>query len=109
MRDQKGWTEHAEFMDALEAEHFFVLGGPLRNYSKHRAMLIVNAPNEQELRRRLEAGPGCARVCYELSTSILGDSPRKTTVTRPGSQPRNRFTRFGAIRDAQRAEALLTS
>src|SRR5437660_8229858 len=72
MRDQKGWTEHAEFMDALEAEHFFVLGGPLRNYSKHRAMLIVNAPNEQELRRRLEAGPGCARVCYELSTSILG-------------------------------------
>ena len=57
MRDQKGWTEHAEFMDALEAEHFFVLGGPLRNYSKHRAMLIVKARNEQELRRRLDADP----------------------------------------------------
>jgi uncharacterized protein YciI len=57
MRDQKGWTEHAKFMDALEAEHFVVLGGPLRNFSKHRAMLIVNAPDEQELRRRLDADP----------------------------------------------------
>ena len=37
MRDQKGWTEHAAFMDALEAERLVILGGPLRNYSKHRA------------------------------------------------------------------------
>jgi uncharacterized protein YciI len=57
MRDQKGWTEHAKFMEALEAEHFVVLGGPLRNFSKHRAMLIVNAPDKQELRRRLDADP----------------------------------------------------
>ena len=35
----------------------FVLGGPLRNFSKHGAMLIVNAPNEQGLRRRLDADP----------------------------------------------------
>ena len=53
MRDQKGWDEHARFMDALEEEHFVILGGPLGNYPKHRAMLIISAPDEQTLRERL--------------------------------------------------------
>jgi uncharacterized protein YciI len=56
MREQKGWTDHARFMDILEAEHFVVLGGPLK-YSKHRAMLVVNASNEQELHKRLAEDP----------------------------------------------------
>ena len=56
MREQKGWTDHARFMDTLEAEHFVILGGPLK-YSKHRAMLIINAEGEQELRRRLAEDP----------------------------------------------------
>ena len=56
MREQKGWTEHAKFMDALETEHFVVLGGPLK-YSKHRAMLVVNASEEHELRRSLADDP----------------------------------------------------
>lgn len=56
MREQNGWTDHANFMDALEAEHFVLLGGPLK-YSKHRALLIINASNEQELRRRLAEDP----------------------------------------------------
>ena len=56
MRDQKGWAEHAVFMDTLADEHFVVLGGPLR-YSKHRAMLVLNAPNEGVLRKRLAEDP----------------------------------------------------
>jgi len=56
MQEQKGWADHAKFTDALEAEHFVVLGGALK-YSKHRAMLIVNASSEQELRRRLADDP----------------------------------------------------
>ena len=56
MREQKGWTDHAKFMDALETEQFVVLGGPLK-YPKHRAMLIVKASNEQELRSRLAEDP----------------------------------------------------
>ena len=56
MRDQKGWTEHAVFMDALADEHFVILGGPLK-YSKHRAMLILNALNESVLRKRLAEDP----------------------------------------------------
>ena len=56
MREQKGWTEHANFMDALETEHFVVLGGPLK-YSKHRAMLVVNSSDEEGLRKRLAEDP----------------------------------------------------
>src|SRR2546426_4687908 len=56
MRDQKGWTEHAVFMDVLADEHFVILGGPLK-YSKHRAMLILNALNESVLRKRLAEDP----------------------------------------------------
>jgi hypothetical protein len=56
MRDQKGWTEHAVFMDVLADEHFVILGGPLK-YSKHRAMLILNALDESVLRKRLAEDP----------------------------------------------------
>lgn len=56
MREQKGWTEHATFMDAIADEHFVVLGGPLK-YSKHRAMLVVNAANDVILRKRLAEDP----------------------------------------------------
>ena len=52
MRGQKRWTEHAVFIDALADEHFVILGGRLK-YSKHRAMLVLDAPNEVVLRKRL--------------------------------------------------------
>jgi hypothetical protein len=57
MRDQKGWPEHAVFMDALADEHLVKLGGSLGNYRKHRAMLILDAPNEEVLRKRLAEDP----------------------------------------------------
>ncbi len=57
MRDQKGWSEHATFMNALADEHFVVIGGPLGNYSKHRALLILNASDEQSLRKKLTEDP----------------------------------------------------
>jgi uncharacterized protein YciI len=57
MRDQKGWPEHAAFVDALADERFVILGGPLGNYRKHRAMLILDAPNEEILRKRLAEDP----------------------------------------------------
>jgi uncharacterized protein YciI len=52
MREQKGWTEHAAFMDALAEEGFIVLGGPLKNYAKHRTLLIFQAPDEETVRTR---------------------------------------------------------
>ncbi len=57
MRDQKGWTEHAVFMDALADDHFVILGGPLGNYPKHRALLVLDALNEGILRKRLAEDP----------------------------------------------------
>jgi uncharacterized protein YciI len=56
MREQKGWDEHAVFMDSLAAERFVILGGPLK-YSRHRAMLILSAHNEEALRKRLAEDP----------------------------------------------------
>ncbi len=56
MREQKGWNEHAVFMDALADEHFVILAGPLK-YRRHRSMLIVNALNEEMLRKRLAEDP----------------------------------------------------
>ncbi len=70
MRGQKGWDEHAVFMEALADEHFVVLGGPLK-YLKHRAMLVLNAPNEVVLRNSLKT-LGCAPECFAPSKSILG-------------------------------------
>jgi len=57
MREQVAWSEHAVFMDALTAEGFVVLGGPLGDGSPHRAMLVVDAPSEEEVERRLAADP----------------------------------------------------
>src|SRR5437879_2810369 len=53
MREQDAWSAHAAFMNALAEEGFIVLGGPLGDGVSHRAMLIVDAPSENEVRRRL--------------------------------------------------------
>ena len=56
MREQKGWTEHADFMNALETEGLVMLGGPLK-YARHRALLVLSAPDERVLRERLAEDP----------------------------------------------------
>jgi len=63
------------FMDALADEHFVILGGPLGNYRKHRAMVILDAPNERVLRERLSEDPwmrdGTLRTIEVYSWEIL--------------------------------------
>jgi uncharacterized protein YciI len=54
-RQQAGWAEHAEFMDALAAEGFVVLGGPVGDGV--RVVLVVDAESEAEIRRRLAEDP----------------------------------------------------
>jgi hypothetical protein len=54
-REQDGWDEHAAFMDGLVEEGFVILGGPIGN--GERVMLLVEAENEMEIRRRLEPDP----------------------------------------------------
>jgi len=57
MREQTGWAEHASFMNELTEKRFVVLGGPLKGDVKHRAMLIVDAPDEPTARQRLAKDP----------------------------------------------------
>lgn len=55
IRQQDAWDAHAAFMDALVAEGFVVIGGPLG--SGDRALLAVEAADEQQVRSRLAADP----------------------------------------------------
>jgi uncharacterized protein YciI len=55
VRQQVGWDEHAAFMDALADEGFIVVGGPLAE--GRRALHIVSAADEAEIRRRFADDP----------------------------------------------------
>jgi uncharacterized protein len=49
------WPEHAAFMNALAAEGFVVLGGPLG--SGKEIFLVVQAATEGAVRERLASDP----------------------------------------------------
>ena len=51
LREQDQWDEHAAFMNALVAEGFIVLGGPIGD--GRRVLLIVDAADEEEIAGRL--------------------------------------------------------
>ena len=55
MRQQERWDEHAAFMDALAAEGFIVMGGPLGDGT--RVLHIVEAESEEVVRRRFDDDP----------------------------------------------------
>ena len=78
MRAQAQWTEHAAFMNALAAEGFVVLGGPLG--AGEEVLLIVNAADEGTIRARLAADPWTASSLLEIKSiepwTILLDAGR---------------------------------
>ena len=51
MEQHDGWRAHADFMNALVAEGFIVLGGPLEG--PRDVLLIVHAEDEAEVTARL--------------------------------------------------------
>jgi uncharacterized protein YciI len=55
MREQDAWQAHAEFMDDLAEDGFIVLGGPLGEDG--RALHVVAAETEDEIRQRLAGDP----------------------------------------------------
>lgn len=80
MREQKGWNEHATFMNMLVDEHLVILGGPLHDVHRHRALLVLRAPDEDTLRKRLEDDPwmrsGVLRISELLPWELLlGELP----------------------------------
>jgi uncharacterized protein YciI len=67
--EQAGFAEHASFMNALVAEGFVVLGGPLDD--EDSTLLIVDAPDEGAVRARLAGDPWSAMGLLEL-TAVVG-------------------------------------
>ena len=55
MREQDGWDAHAAFMDALAADGFILVGGPLGDgvHTLH----LVEALDEDTITRRLAEDP----------------------------------------------------
>ncbi len=54
-REQRGWAEHAAYMDRLAAERFFRYVGPLAGGP--RILAIVDSVDERTVRARLEEDP----------------------------------------------------
>ena len=55
MEDQVDWSAHAAFMDALAAERFILLAGPLEG--TRDVLLVVQAQDCSEIVDRLAADP----------------------------------------------------
>ena len=63
--EQDAFAEHASFMNALVAEGFIVLGGPLDDDAS--SLLIVDAPDEQAVRARLAGDPWTTMGLLEVT------------------------------------------
>src|SRR5262245_5284845 len=76
MRSQALWTEHAAFMNALAAEGFVVLGGPLG--AGEEVLLVIDSVSEEMVRARLAADPWSGSGLLEIDRvepwTILLDS-----------------------------------
>ena len=58
MEEQPKWREHRAFMNKLTEEGFAVMGGPLGQSGE--ILLVVEAENQGEVRKRLAADPWTA-------------------------------------------------
>ena len=78
MRSQIRWAEHAAFMNALAAEGFVVLGGPLG--SGEEVLLVIDAPSEEAARERLATDPwssaGLLQIARVEPWTVLLDGRR---------------------------------
>jgi uncharacterized protein YciI len=87
-RNQAHWDEHAAFIDALVAEGFILMGGPL--VDEGGALLIVQAVDECEVRARLQDDPwyreGILRLDSIKRWQIFIDE-RQTNVLDAKSMP----------------------
>lgn len=65
LREQAGWGAHAAFMNALAAEGFVVLGGPLGDGD---TLLIVDAADEDTIAKRLANDPWSLTGLLEIAS-----------------------------------------
>jgi uncharacterized protein YciI len=95
MREQSLWTEHAAFVNSLMYAGFIVLGGPIGSGHPHRALLVVRADSESEVRSRLAPDPwlqeGVLRIRsvepWKILVSLDKLDPILAELVGPGSPP----------------------
>jgi uncharacterized protein YciI len=61
-REQPGWDEHAAFIDRLHEDGRIPLGGPTGDINGQRAMLVVHADSEDEVRKMLADDPWAGSI-----------------------------------------------
>ncbi|MGC2485205.1 MAG: hypothetical protein WA359_03055 [Acidimicrobiales bacterium] len=66
IREQRGWAEHALFMDGLVVDGFILLGGPLGD--QRQTLHVVDATSEDEIRRRLAEDPWASERLLEVGS-----------------------------------------
>lgn len=54
---QEGGAEHETFMHTLTDDRFLLLGGPVKDATENRALLVVKAPSEEQARAKLAEDP----------------------------------------------------
>jgi uncharacterized protein YciI len=65
LESQQDWEAHRSFMNALEQEHFVVLGGPLEGTND--VLLIFHATDPEEIRTRLATDPWHAKDLLRIA------------------------------------------
>jgi uncharacterized protein YciI len=65
-REQPFWNEHAKFIDQLVDDGFILMGGPL--VDEGGSLLIFNAEDENEVRRKLKNDPWTERGILKLES-----------------------------------------
>ncbi len=66
MEEQEQWQAHGQFMNALEAEGFVVLGGPIVATSD--VLLVIRAGHEVEIESRLATDPWISNDLLRITT-----------------------------------------
>jgi uncharacterized protein YciI len=69
-REQLFWDEHAAFIDQLVDEGFILMGGPLVDEREmpQGALLIVNAKDKHEVRKKLKNDPWFQKGILKLES-----------------------------------------
>jgi uncharacterized protein YciI len=69
LEQQQDWRVHADFMNALKAEGFVLLGGPLLGTSE--VLLIIRAGDEEAIRARLAGDCWAAKDLLRITRIVL--------------------------------------
>lgn len=68
MREQKLWPDHVAYINSLLATDQMLLGGPIGDGSPYRAMVVLIASSEGEVRERLAKDPWYAAGVLRVLT-----------------------------------------